>query len=537
MRITGAYAAGVIIPLIASLDAVLAFGPQARSHNNKRQLPQEPRDVQTIATSSGATVRYKEPGKSGICETTPGVNSYSGFIDTSPTLHTFFWFFESRNDPENDPITVWINGGPGSDSLVGVFAGFGPCSITEDGTTEINPLSWNNISNVLYISQPVGTGFSYADLQEGSIDEASGQFLSADLANATGIWPVVNKTTVIDTSEDAAAAAWDIVQAFYSALPTLNPKIKSKEFHLWTVSYGGHYGPAWMKHFKDQNDEIAAGNADGIELDLKSLGLGNAYIDLPTQAPFYPIFATNNSYGIAAYNSSVYDYVQLALNFPNTGCLTQVANCHALQEALPRNAIRDAVCSEAWDMCFDNGEGPYRAATELDRFDIRLNASESPFLKADEVLSVYLNQAEVQDAIGVASNYTPEANPVTYAFFQSGDGALGGFKEAIGELVDAGVSVLLFNGDADYACNWLGGEAVSLAVNYTGAAEFAAAEYEPFVVDGKEYGQARQKDNFAFLRVYEAGHMVQYYQPLAMLEFFNRTIQGLDLATGLKNVQ
>lgn len=79
--------------------------------------------------------------------------------------------------------------------------------------------------------------------------------------------------------------------------------------------------------------------------------------------------------------------------------------------------------------------------------------------------------------------------------------------------------------------------AVSLAVNYTGAAEFAAAEYEPFVVDGKEYGQARQKDNFAFLRVYEAGHMVQYYQPLAMLEFFNRTIQGLDLATGLKNVQ
>lgn len=133
---------------------------------------------------------------------------------------------------------MWINGGPGSDSLVGVFAGFGPCSITEGGTTEINPLSWNNISNVLYISQPVGTGFSYADLQEGSIDEASGQFLGADLANATGIWPVVNKTTVIDTSEGAAAAAWDIVQAFYSALPTLNPKIKSKEFHLWTVSYG-----------------------------------------------------------------------------------------------------------------------------------------------------------------------------------------------------------------------------------------------------------------------------------------------------------
>ncbi|KAL1625447.1 hypothetical protein SLS54_003539 [Diplodia seriata] len=86
--------------------------------------------------------------------------------------------------------------------------------------------------------KPVGTGFSYADLEEGSLDEYTGQFLSADLANATGVWPVINETTVIDTSEDAAVAAWDIVQAFYSALPTLNPKIKSKEFHLWTVSYG-----------------------------------------------------------------------------------------------------------------------------------------------------------------------------------------------------------------------------------------------------------------------------------------------------------
>lgn len=74
--------------------------------------------------------------------------------------------------------------------------------------------------------------------------------------------------------------------------------------------------------------------------------------------------------------------------------------------------------------------------------------------------------------------------------------------------------------------------AVSLALNYTGADDFAAAEYAPFVIDGKEYGQARQQGNFAFLRVYEAGHMVQEAQPLAALELFNRTIKGLDLATG-----
>lgn len=68
-------------------------------------------------------IRYKEPGLYGVCETTPGVNSYSGYIDIAPDMHTFFWFFESRRDPANDPITLWLNGGPGGDSLVGLFLG------------------------------------------------------------------------------------------------------------------------------------------------------------------------------------------------------------------------------------------------------------------------------------------------------------------------------------------------------------------------------------------------------------------------------
>ncbi|KAB2573478.1 Carboxypeptidase S1-like protein A [Lasiodiplodia theobromae] len=521
---SGSHFTSTLFGLALSLNAVSA------------QIPQEPTDLKTITAPNGATIRYKEPGKSGICETTEGVNSYSGFIDTSADSHTFFWFFESRNDPENDPVTVWINGGPGSDSLVGAFVGIGPCNLNEDGTTEINPLSFNNVSNVLYISQPIGTGFSYADLQEGSLDENTGEFLSADMANVTGVWSVINETTAITTSEDAAIAAWDIVQGFYSALPTLDPKIKSKEFHLWTVSWGGHYGPAIMKHFKDQNDEIAAGNLDGISLDLKSLGIGNGYIDTITQGPFFPEYATNNPYNITAYNATIRAYAELSLSLPGTGCIDQASTCRALQAALPRNAIRDAVCAEAWAMCFDGVEGPYRAVSGRDRFDIRVSEEDSVLGAFEPLLAAWLNTGEVQDAIGVASNYTPESVPVQYAFFQTGDGVLGGFQEALGELADAGVSVLLFNGDADYACNWLGGEAVSLAVNYTGAEDFAATEYESFVVSGEEYGKGRQFGNLAFLRVYEAGHFVQLYQPLAMFEFFNRTIHGLDIATGLEAV-
>ena len=77
-----------------------------------------------------------------------------------------------------------------------------------------------------------------------------------------------------------------------------------------------------------------------------------------------------------------------------------------------------------------------------------------------------------------------------------------------------------------------GGQAISLAVNYTHKAEFAAAGYAPFVVDGTEYGEVRQFGNFSFLRMYESGHEVPYYQPAGSLEMFRRVLLGLDLADG-----
>jgi Serine carboxypeptidase len=52
------------------------------------------------------------------------------------------------------------------------------------------------------------------------------------------------------------------------------------------------------------------------------------------------------------------------------------------------------------------------------------------------------------------------------------------------------------------------------------------------VVDGVQYGETREYGNFSFTRIYEAGHEVPYYQPLASLALFNRTINMFDIATG-----
>lgn len=125
---------------------------------NPRDAPEHATGVKVIRSPNGSRIRYKEPGKEGICETTPGVNSYSGYIDIDDDVSVFFWFFESQRDPKNDPVTLWLNGGPGSDSLIGLFEELGPCTVTENMTTVLRDHSWSQVSNLLFLSQPVGTG-------------------------------------------------------------------------------------------------------------------------------------------------------------------------------------------------------------------------------------------------------------------------------------------------------------------------------------------------------------------------------------------
>ena len=99
-----------------------------------------------------------------ICETTPNVKSYAGYVYLPPNslnetsenqnypINTFFWFFESRKDPVNAPLAIWLNGGPGGSSLLGLLEENGPCFAGKDSnSTYLNPWSWNNEVNMLYI--------------------------------------------------------------------------------------------------------------------------------------------------------------------------------------------------------------------------------------------------------------------------------------------------------------------------------------------------------------------------------------------------
>lgn len=94
---------------------------------------------------------------------------------------------------------------------------------------------------MLFLSQPIGVGFSYGTKAPGSLNDL-GFVLNASEATPDGRFPYINATE-IDTTQLAAVAAWEVIQGFYGALPQLDSNVSSKVFNLATESYGGKHRP------------------------------------------------------------------------------------------------------------------------------------------------------------------------------------------------------------------------------------------------------------------------------------------------------
>jgi carboxypeptidase C (cathepsin A) len=136
----------------------------------------------------------------------------------------FFWFFESRKDPANSPLAIFIQGGPGFSSMVSVASENGPCFVNEDSnSTTLNPWSWNNEVNILYIDQPTQTGFSYDVLTNGTLDQVASNISIADFSTGTpesnntflvGTFASQNQDSTANTTANGAHALWHFAQAW-----------------------------------------------------------------------------------------------------------------------------------------------------------------------------------------------------------------------------------------------------------------------------------------------------------------------------------
>ncbi|THC89563.1 hypothetical protein EYZ11_010987 [Aspergillus tanneri] len=164
--------------------------------------------------------------------------------DQSYPIHTiFFWYFKAKENPETAPLVIWMNGSPGASPMFALFTENGPCHVNPNLTTSENPWSWNQQYNVLYLDQPVQTGFSYNVPQDAS--------------------------QTANTTPNAA--------------------------RHWTESYGGRYGPGFAAYVEQQNKHIDEGL---LPVNLTTLGIINSCVDLLTQISSRPEFV----YGRNAYS-------------------------------------------------------------------------------------------------------------------------------------------------------------------------------------------------------------------------------------------
>jgi carboxypeptidase C (cathepsin A) len=470
---------------------------------------------------AGVPVRYKQVPP-GICELDPKVKSFTGYADVSENEHIFFWFFEARNqDPSTAPLTVWINGGPGSSSMIGLWQELGPCGVDSNGNVYNNPYSWSNASNMIFIDQPVMVGFSYSEAIPGYIDPNSNQLVqlpSAECpdyaAGSCATYSSPNYTLTANSTDAAAPNFWKTLQGFMGAFP----QYSREEFLFTTESYGGHYGPIFNEYIETQNAKNISG---AKKINLGAVLIGNGWYDPIIQYQAYYNFTVfpGNTYDYSPFNKSVQQ--QLYNNLYGKGnCIDGLTYC-------AESGINE-ICSYYDNFCFLEVENIYDVVLNRDEYDMR-ELMPDPFPYNFYV--DYLNTPHVQQAIGAFVNFSDSNTAVGNAFGTTGDD--GRKLQTVADmlkLIEANLTVIMYTGDADYNCNWLGGEVVA---NEIGAPGFKKAGYTNITTsDGVVHGQVKQAGKFAFARIYESGHEVPFYQPVVSLEMFERAIKGLDIATG-----
>lgn len=84
--------------------------------------------------------------------------------------------------------------------------------------------------------------------------------------------------------------------------------------------------------------------------------------------------------------------------------------------------------------------------------------------------------------------------------------------------------MLIWAGDTDWICNWMGNYDVVQQVDFAQSSTFRATAVKPYTVKGTQYGEFKTAANLSWLRVYGAGHEVPYYQPQVALQAFEQTM-------------
>eukprot|EP01061_Rhynchopus_euleeides_P021696 TRINITY_DN353_c0_g1_i4.p1 TRINITY_DN353_c0_g1~~TRINITY_DN353_c0_g1_i4.p1 ORF type:complete len:466 (+),score=199.44 TRINITY_DN353_c0_g1_i4:46-1398(+) len=427
-----------------------------------------------VSARQSRGVLREKAGSGGLCD--PTVKQMHGYYSLTTGLFKeyFYWGFESRNDPKNDPVVLWMTGGPGCSSEVALFAENGPCSVNQNGTGTIpNPYSWNSNATLIYIDQPTGTGFSYG--------------------------------TGFDKNENMVATdMYDFLQQFFKG----HPEYQHLPFYVIGESYGGHYVPAVTQRVWEENQVPEAGK---VIINLNGTAVGNGLVNPAIQYKYYPDMAKSTNGHDAALGTVEVDLMRLAV----PECLALIEKCNAGTPGV--NTTEQ--CLTAVDFCNIALVEPY-SLSGLNVYDMRKKCDKPPLCYDFSNINTFLNQDSVRQELGVSTSLKwTDCNHLVTVFME-GDW-MHAYEQDLPQQLASGIRVMIYAGDQDYICNWLGNKAWALDMEWPGKGAFNTAFDYPWMLDGKEAGKKRSYGGFSFVQVHEAGHMVPMDQPKFALEMLN----------------
>lgn len=406
----------------------------------------------------------------------PAVKQYSGYfdIDASTDKHYFYWAFESRGNPYSDPVILWMTGGPGCSSGLALMAENGPCKINSLNQLEPNPYSWNYAATVIYIDQPAGVGFSYAE-----------------------------KAGYDSNETEVANDMYNFMQAFYTAYP----QFLNVALFVYGESYGGHFAPA-TAHRIWQGMQ----NKEGLYIPLTGLSVGNGLTAPQIQYDYYAELAYNWCMQVKGEPCvSLATYNQMVAAQPK--CISLIKDCNQNNN--------NSACFAADDFCGNTQMGPFED-TGLNVYDIRIPCEVPGLCYNFTLVTNFFNSPAVQTALGVRPTVWTTCSYDVNGMF--GSDWMHNFNQLVPDLLNSGIRVLIYAGDCDFICNWLGNRAWTLALPWSGQAAFNAVGEKPWYLDDAPAGMYRSigvgnvKMLFTFLQIHGAGHMVPMDKPKQALD-------------------
>ncbi|KAI4313245.1 hypothetical protein L6164_026238 [Bauhinia variegata] len=424
---------------------------------------------------------------------------YAGYITVNENhgRALFYWFFESQDKPQEKPLLLWLNGGPGCSSIgygeAEELGPFFPQNSTEP-KLKLNPYSWNKAANLLFLESPVGVGFSYTNNSR-DIDQLGDTITAKDSHTFIVKW----------------------FRRF--------PQFRSHEFYIAGESYAGHYVPQLSELIFDKNHNPTKKDY----INFKGLMIGNALLDDETDQKGMIDYAWDH----AVISDELYENIKNACDFSVS---SQSGDCNMeLHRYFDVYKIID-MYSLYTSKCFSDGSSTTRkwpvikgvAPHSLSKFDgwhQRPGAGYDPC--ASDYTEVYLNRPEVQKALH--ANITKIPYPWTHCSdtIRFWNGAPSSMLPVIKKLIAGGLRVWVFSGDTD-------GRIPVTATRYTlrKLGLRIVEDWTPWYTSKQVGGWTIVYDGLTFVTIRGAGHQVPTFAPKQALQLLRHFLLNKKLPLG-----